>query len=116
MLRIQTNNPHQLIERINHAISEGKNSSWGVDKDGDYFITITEWKGKAWMRPKFSDTEPQILRFGILEPKSEKLTKATYAIFHCRFAEMLLALFDTSIDSLDISPMLDSDYDIYAHT
>ena len=116
MIRIRTTNPRQLSERIRQAVDEGRASNWHVDNDGDYYLTRTELWGMAWMRPRFNNAEADTLYFGILEPKDQKLKKRTYAVYHCRFAEFLLSLFDNEINSLEISSMLDPTYDIYSHT
>ena len=39
------------------------------------------------------------------------MTKEIYAVYHTRFAEMLLEYFDTEIVKLQISPLLVDNYD-----
>ena len=39
------------------------------------------------------------------------MTKEIYAVYHTRFAEMLLEYFDTEIVQLQISPQLGENYD-----
>lgn len=113
MIEIHTDDPHRLIERINEAINKNQILTWIVDSDGDYTHSLSQWKECAWMRCKYDALDPTILRFVIIEPRTQKLSKAVYGVYHGRFAEMLLTHFDTSITSLSISPLLTS-YDIYS--
>lgn len=116
MIKIRANNPQLLAEHIRQAIFEGRSAFWNVDKEGDYYIKLTEWKGLAWMRERFNEREPQSLYYGILEAKDVKMKKSTYAVYHCRLAEFLLSVFDNEIESLEISSMLDITYDIFSQT
>lgn len=113
MIEIRTNNPQQFVDSINQAIREKRIVTWSVDSEGDYTLTQDQWVCKAWMTPKIEQNATNILRFGIIESKKHKLTKSIYGIFHGRFAEMLLTHFDRDIETLEISPLLKKDVDIY---
>ena len=71
---------------------------------GDYTMTPSQWHKQAWMRPQ--EKAGMIVKFGIIPRRDAKLSKEVYAVYHGRFAEMLLAHFDNNIQSLEISPML----------
>ena len=114
MITIETDNPRELVNQINRAIRTGKTSLWDVDKDGDYFLQQVGWAGKGWMRPVTDDTAPRMLRIVIIEPIGQKLLKSTYSVLHCRFAEMILTLFDTQIEKLSITPLL-TEHDLYSN-
>lgn len=113
MIEIRTADPHNLVERINEAISKNQIITWSVDADGDYTHTLEQWKNCAWMRCRYEINDPTLLRFVIVEPLNKKLSKAVYGVYHGRFAEMLLTHFDTLITSLYISPLL-TQHDIYS--
>lgn len=113
MIRVETANPQQLVEQIKKAITEKSIVTWSLDSDGDFNPTQDQWEGKAWMRVKTKDSEPNILYVAIIESRKVKMTRSIYGVFHGRFSEMLLTHFDTDIVSLSISPLLDPRIDIY---
>jgi len=84
--------PEDLLKSIYKAIDDKKITTWSYDKDKDFTHETTQWKNKAWLRPKVYDKE---LRFGILKQKDINLSSEIYAIYHGRFIEMLLAHFDS---------------------
>ncbi len=106
MIEIHTNSPRGLVRSINAAIDEGRIATWSYDEDGDYIHNRTQWIGKAWMSPMFDDADDTLLRFCIVEPKIQKLSRSSYAVYHGRFVEMLLTYFDREIISISVSPML----------
>lgn len=114
MIVVKTNNPRQLLSGINEAIKTNRIQTWDIDSDGDYYPVVQQWKGKAWLRPCPSDSEPNILRFGIVKPAKVQLSKAVYGVFHGRFAEMLLTHFDDDIEELFISSQLTKGVDVYS--
>lgn len=113
MIEIHTENPQGLIESINKAIRIGEIVTWSVDAEGDYTHALDQWKEKAWLRCDYDVEDEHLLRFIIIEPRMQKLTKSVYAVYHGRFSEMLLAHFDTEINSLSISPLL-TKYDLFS--
>lgn len=114
MIEIRTyEEGHQLIEKINDAISNGRIKSWNVDSEGDYTRSDEPWKERAWMRYDQDGDDPHHLRFIIIQPKNQSISKAVYGVYHGRFAEMLLTHFDTAISELGISPLL-TEHDIFS--
>jgi hypothetical protein len=90
---VKLSDPSALLKEIKKAIDDKKIETWSYDKDGDFTHTPSQWKNKAWLRPKIYTGE---LRFGILKPTDTTLTTEVYAVYHGRFIEMLLAHFDKS--------------------
>lgn len=84
--------PQALLDKIYKAIDDKKIVTWSYDDDKDLTHDVTQWKNKAWFRPK---VYPNELRFGILGQKEAKLSTEVYAVYHGRFIEMLLAHFDS---------------------
>jgi hypothetical protein len=89
---VQTPNPQALLEAIRLAIRQGKVETWSLDPDGDFTHSPEQWRHKAWFRPRVADGR---IVFRILTPKNAVLSTATYAVYHGRFIEMLLAHFDS---------------------
>jgi hypothetical protein len=83
--------PPISCNRIKKEIAAGKNDTWAFDKDGDFFHTPAQWRSLAWLRPV---NQGDRLIFQILSPKGKVMTSETYAVYHGRFIEMLLAHFD----------------------
>ena len=88
---VYTSDPSALLVAIRSAIQGGKVATWSVDADGDFTHSPEQWKLKAWLRPKISDGR---IIFRILTPQKTQMNKMTYAVYHGRFIEMLLAHFD----------------------
>ena len=113
MIKIKTNNPEGLLNKIKKAIEDKVIVTWFLDNDGDFSPTQEQWVGKAWVTPLIKKEEPDSLYFGIIESKQQKMTKVIYGVFLGRFAEMLLTHFDTDMSSLSISPLLVENIDIF---
>ena len=113
MIRVQTNDPEGLLDRIREAIENNVVVTWHLDNDGDFLPTQEQWIGKAWITPLIREDAPDSLYFGIIESKLQRMTKAIYGVFLGRFAEMLLTHFDTDMESLYISPLLVDNIDIF---
>jgi hypothetical protein len=111
MITITTKNaPGQLVEKINTLIKNKRITTWDIDDENDYILNIDEYRYKAWM--SIDDRiEGNTLFFCIIESRKYALTKEIYAVYHCKFAEMLLEYFDTEIDNLQISPLLVDRFD-----
>jgi hypothetical protein len=88
---VDTPDPEALIEAINEAIADGNIDTWAVDDEGDYTHTPPQWRQKAWFEPS---VEEGVLYFGLLGTEDETMSAETYAVYHGRFIEMLLAHFD----------------------
>jgi hypothetical protein len=91
-LIIKTGDPDGLLAAIKKAIDDDNIVTWSYGYARDFTHTPDQWKNKAWLVPKISIGE---LRFGILKSNSEPISTETYAIYHGRFIEMLLAHFDS---------------------
>jgi hypothetical protein len=113
MIEIKTEDPRILVSKINEAIRGGQIITWILDEDGDYTHSLDQWRNKAWLRCSYDEYDETLLRFIIIEPRTLKLSKAVYGVYHGRFAEMLLTHFDSYIISLSISPLL-TKYDIFS--
>ena len=100
-----------LLKGINDLIDQNRIQTWEYDTMGDYTMTPSQWREQAWMRP--SVKIGRTIKFGIIKRRDANISKEVYAVYHGRFAEMLLAHFDINIDSLEISPMLVTGIDIY---
>ena len=113
MIRVQTNDPEGLLDKIREAIENNVVVTWHLDNDGDFLPTQEQWIGKAWITPLIREGAPDSLYFGIIESKLQRMTKAIYGVFLGRFAEMLLTHFDTDMESLYISPLLVDNIDVF---
>jgi hypothetical protein len=87
--------PPAFLNAIRAEIAAGKVQTWSFDKDGDFTHTPEQWRLKAWFRPRVSGDR---IDFLILTPQKTKMNKATYAVYHGRFIEMLLTHFDLKFD------------------
>jgi hypothetical protein len=95
-LRIKATNPQDLLNKIRTAIDQKRVVTWRYINQSnlEYFTHITpdkQWDGKAWFKPA---VETDQLLFNIIRPQNSKVSSELYAVYHGRFAEMLLAHFD----------------------
>ncbi len=105
-----SSNARFFIKKLNEKLQREEIQTWSQDDDGDYTHTPLQWHNKAWMRAHVSS---EYIIFGIVSSRKHALTKELYAVYHGRFAEMLLAHFDEHIESLEISPQLDINFDYF---
>jgi hypothetical protein len=96
---VTTDNPDKLLTNIIDKIKEKTIQTWTIDSAGD-FTHASQWKEKAWFRPKTIDGK---LVFGIIGRKDEKMKKLLYGVYHGRFAEMLLSHFDNDIEIIELT-------------
>ena len=89
---VHASNPQAVLLAIRTAIGAGKVVTWSLDSDGDFTHSPEQWRFKAWFRPNVLQDR---IVFRILTPKNTDMNKETYAVFHGRLIEMLLAHFDT---------------------
>lgn len=101
-IRIATSEPQKLLDSIRAAIDASKIRTWVYDSDGDFTHATEQWKNKAWLRPRINDGE---LALHILAPKGKGMAPETYAIYHGRFVESVLAHFDTDFTRAVASAM-----------
>jgi hypothetical protein len=108
-LIIKTTNPAGLLSNIKKAIDNSKIDTWTYD-DSNYFTHIPkQWNKKAWLNPII---EKDKLLFGILGRKNEDLTRENYAVYHGRFAEMLVCHFAENFTEITTTPNPVKDIDV----
>jgi len=100
-LTIKTTNPSALLAAIKKKIDDKEIDTWSYDEDNDFIHVPSQWKGKAWLRPK---TAIGSLQFGIIGQQDIELTRYIYAVYHGRFAEMLISHFGMNFSDISISP------------
>ncbi len=99
---VKTATPLTLLRKIKSSIDDGLIETWEYDEDGDFTHSPDQWRYKAWLRPVKTDDG---IAFGILSPRDTDLSTVDYAVYHGRFAEMLLAHFDKDCKDIRVSPM-----------
>jgi hypothetical protein len=104
-LTVSTSSPQALLDAIKDAIDDKKVLTWGYkDVNGVRYYTHTahQWKKRAWFKPSI---KPGALVFNIVPPQGKRVTTEVYAIYHGRFAEMLLAHFDQMFSEATVSAL-----------
>ena len=102
---IKTHNPNLLLDKIYEGISSRKVEKWAVMTDGRITPSQLLWKNEAFLKPQIWVEENE-LRFGLLKRKDRKhVTSKLYTFFHIKFAEMLLANFDTDFHEVTITAL-----------
>ena len=101
-LIIKTSDPTGLLTSMKKSIDTKSIETWSYDSSGDFTHTPEQWKFKAWMRPKIHIGE---LHFDFLGNREITTTKLIYAVYHGRFAEMLLNHFDTQFSEVKATAM-----------
>jgi len=104
MVKVITSGPTELLVAIRKAISDGTVATWDSTPQGSITHTAAsgQWKNKAWFRGVVGDDG---IIFNIIRPKGSNVSSEVYAIYHGRLAEMLLAHFDASIESIEITSL-----------
>ena len=105
---VKTSNPEGLVNNIKEKIQDKHIETWICDSAGDFTHNTDQWRYHAWMRAR---VEVGKVVFSILCRNDRSLTITEYAVYHGRFAEMLLTHFDKSIDGLEITPLA-TKYDV----
>lgn len=107
MIVIPCAEPEVLLESIKDKVTRGVIRSWICDKDGDFTISLEQWNKKAWLRPS---CESERLILCILPPEGAHISKLLYAVYHSRFAEMVLHRFDEEVSGeVGITPLPEGD-------
>lgn len=102
---IKTHNPNRLLDKIYESIETRKVQKWNVTTDGRITPSPLLWKNEAFLKPQIWVEENE-LRFGLLKRKDRKhMTSKLYTFFHIKFAEMLLANFDTDFQEVTITAL-----------
>ncbi|MDO3529463.1 hypothetical protein ACNRDB_03590 [Ralstonia pseudosolanacearum] len=104
-LTVFTSDPNTLLKSIRKAIDDKRVETWAYDRDGDFFHTPEQWKGKAWLKPII---QQGALSFGLVGQKGVTMTKLVYGVYHGRFIEMLLVHFDKDFNNVSATALADS--------
>lgn len=103
-LTIHTKQPRALVRALLKAIDDGDIDTWETSDRMHITHSPAQWRCKAWMKlPKVIGEDT--VRFTIIRPKGKNVSKSVYAVYHGRFAEMLLSHFDSKIDRIEISSL-----------
>lgn len=102
-LVIETDNPDAVMKRIYDDIKNNRIDTWAMNATGYFTATPKQWCNRAWMR-KSNLIKEKYLCFGIIEVQRGTMTQELYAIYHCRFAEMILAHCADLVGNIMISP------------
>jgi hypothetical protein len=107
-VRVFTDDPTGLLNRIKAAIRDGSIVTWELDVEGDLTHSPEQWKNLAWFRPV---TSAYRVIFKILGRNNTAMSRVTYGVYHGRFIEMLLTHFDLHF-SRTTATALPSDGDV----
>lgn len=108
---IQTKKPNLLLKQLSIAINNGDIQTWLVDGEGDYTISRFQWFQHAWFRPKVEEAEKRLI-FGIVQSSIYPMTRHLYGVYHGRLLATLLSHFDHLMDNVEVSPLIDDEYDV----
>lgn len=95
-----------FFERLNNSARPEVCLNWSVDSDGDFTYGVAQWGRKAWFRVRPVLERENKIEFGIIASKKFTMSKGLYAVYHGRFAEMLLCCADDMIEEIHISSLL----------
>lgn len=107
MLKAFTEDPKELLTKFLKSIADGKIKTWRVNDQG-YFTrvaTVPLGTNRSWFRARAGENA---LRFNIIRSKGSNVSKQSYASYHARLAETLLAHFDSEIDKVEITALASS--------
>ena len=102
--------PTQFLDKLHEKIQKGEIDTWIVDADGDFTHKPSQWFERAWLRG-FANSPDGDVVFGIVGRKDVSMSKVVYAVYHGRFAEMLLIHFDDDIESIWTSSQVEEGFD-----
>lgn len=94
-----------LYTKIQNLCEQNQALTWTIDDDGDFTHTTQQWNMEAWMHYNRGSDALQVAVYGIIRRKDKPMSKVVYAIYHGRFAEMLLTHFDNLITDIQITSM-----------
>lgn len=97
---VKMKHANTLVEQIKKKIDSGEITTWTYDIDGDFTYVDAKWINEAWISIKKEVNREDTAYFGIIPRRQKPLSKAVYAVYHGRFAEMLLKFFDNDIDDV----------------
>ncbi len=105
-VRVLCDEPEKLLKKIKVAVENGTVETWQLDDDGDFTHTPRQWIHQAWFRPSILNKS---LVFNILGQASKWMTTRTYAVYHGRLIEMLLAHFDEDFSNVTATAIPEDD-------
>lgn len=97
----RTQQPSMLHAKLSSALRRGQIPGWLIDPEGDMTLDGA-LRNQAWMRPTVGSDR---ISFYIVSPRGVQLTIATYAAFHGRLCEALLAHFDKDFDRVEATAL-----------
>ncbi|MCK1735795.1 hypothetical protein IVA79_18080 [Bradyrhizobium sp. 138] len=86
-INFETGNPPALLKAFKKAIDEGHVVTWAYDKDGDFYHTPDQWRGRGWLRPTLYTGQ---LTMNFVKNNTLRTSSADYAVLHGRFIESML--------------------------
>lgn len=99
-LSVKTTDPTGLLTAIKKEIADKKIVTWNylLHEKKDYFThNPDQWLNKAWLTPTIGINE---LNFSIIWPANSLKDKEISAVYHGRFAEMLIKHFEVKFTSI----------------
>lgn len=116
MITIKTRNNSQFfIDKLIAFFNEKSIDTWEIDDEDDFTLSSEKYRFKAWMTID-KRLSTNTFNICIVESKKYPMTKSIYAVYHCKFAEMLLEYFDADIERIEISSLLIDGYDKFKKT
>lgn len=100
-----------ILTDIYQKIDDNKIRTWDYDNDGDFTQKNTQWASDAWMT--VYEENQGVVKVGIIGRLEDKMSKQLYAIYHSRFAEMLLSYYDEAVIKIEITSMKEFDIDFF---
>lgn len=100
-----------LLTKIKASIDDQQIVTWEYDEDDDFTAIQPQWNREAWMHPYIVNNK--CIQFGIVQRRDVPITSDVYAVYHGRFAEMLLMHFDKYILNIEISSLLVAGVDVF---
>ncbi len=102
-VRFETKTPKKLLAAFKKAVDDGHIVTWSYDHNGDFTHTASQWKAKAWLRPKIEDREALVMF--IVRPKGKNVSSDDYAFYHGHFIESMLRHCDEIFTAAHASAM-----------
>ena len=96
-VRAFTADPDSLLSEVRKAVSDGSITTWEIDSEGDFTHTSSQWRNRAWMRPRVLEDR---LVFNIIAPKEVAMTRSVYAFYHGHLIQTLLSHFDRKMKTV----------------
>lgn len=111
---ITLNREIDMADELRQLLERNLSDVWTMDTDHDMTMCSPQLAYHAWIRIKQEDVEKKQVTFAIVSSTQYKLTTSLYAVYHSRFAELLLTYFDKEIKDLEINPLLTDGIDVFS--